>query len=78
MQSMAAGGTPEEEKTVKEDVKQKVEQSADDEYAKLQAAGQDEKDDEQRDRRQLITRMYAQPGMRVVSGLADKWERMDQ
>lgn len=77
--SMSTGKTqPEEEKSMKMDVKEQAEEKADEELDALKAAGQADPEDEKRSRRELVTRMYAQPSMRILAGLADKWERMDQ
>lgn len=75
---MSAGKTPEEEKSIKSEVKEGVEEGADKELEALKDAGRADPEDDNRTRRELVTRMYAQPSMRVLAGLADKWERMEQ
>lgn len=78
VQSMATAGTVDEEKDIKEGLKEQIEKGAENDLEKMKSAGQDDSEDDDRSKRELAIRMYAQPGMKVISGLADKWERFDQ
>ena len=75
---MATAGTVDEEKDLKEGLKEQIEKGAENDLEKMKSAGQDDSEDDDRTKRELAIRMYAQPGMKVISGLADKWERFDQ
>lgn len=77
-QSMATAGTTSEEKDIKEGLEEQIEKGAKKDQEKMKSAGQEDPDDKDRSKKELVIRMYAQPGMRVLSGLADKWERFDQ
>lgn len=77
-QSMATAGSTDEEKKIKDGLKEQVEKGANDDLEKMKSAGQEDPKDEDRSTRELVLKMYAQPGMRVISGLADKLERLDQ
>ena len=77
-QSMTKAGTPDEEQNIKNDLEEKIEKGARKDLDKMESAGQKDPEDEERSKRELVIRMYAQPGMKVLSGMADKWERFDQ
>jgi hypothetical protein len=76
--SLSAGHTTKEEKSARKTVKAKFDSKLDEDKDKLKDADQGDEKDDDRNRKDLAVRMYAQPTMRVVAGLADKWERMEQ
>lgn len=76
--SLAAGQTTKEEKDARQTVKTNFDEKLDEDKGKLKDAGQGDEKDDDRSRKDLAVRMYAQPTMRVVAGIADKWERMEQ
>jgi hypothetical protein len=75
---MATAGTSDQEKDIKSGLEEKIEKGAKEDLEKMKSAGQEDPEDSERSKRELVIRMYAQPGMKVLSGLADKWERFDQ
>ena len=75
---MATAGKTDEEKNIKDGLEDQIEKGAKKDLEKMKSAGQEDPKDEERSKKELVIRMYAQPGMRVLSGLADKWERFDQ
>jgi hypothetical protein len=76
--SLSAGHTTKEEKSARKAVKAKFDEKLDQDKEKLHEADQGDEKDDERNRKELALKMYAQPAMRVVAGLADKWERMEQ
>jgi len=76
--SMAAGQKPSQEKTAREGIKEAFDDKLKEDVEAQDTAGQKDPKDDKRNRRDLAIRLYGQPAMRVVAGIADKWERLEQ
>lgn len=58
-------------------VKDKVSKKVDEEVEQVQKTGNKSKEEgDEQSRKQMATELYAQPAMRILGGLVDKWERI--
>jgi hypothetical protein len=75
---MAARHDTSQEKEARKSVNAALEDKIQDDLDDQDEAGQGDPKDKERTKKDLAVRLYAQPAMRVVAGLADKWERLEQ
>jgi hypothetical protein len=75
---MAAGKEPKQEESLRETAKEAVDSKLEEDVGEQEEAGKKDKLDDKRNRRELAIRLYGQPAMRVIAGIADKWERFEQ
>jgi hypothetical protein len=61
---------------IAQDAQEGVEEHLQADMKKREDAGDIEKGDAEMSRKDKAIKLYAQPAMRVISGLADKWERV--
>lgn len=76
--SMAAGQKPPQEKSAREGLKSAFDDKLKDDLENQDMADRKDAKDDKRNRKELAIRLYGQPAMRVVAGIADKWERLEQ
>jgi hypothetical protein len=76
--SMAAGQKPPQEKTAREGMKQAFDDKLKEDVEEQDMAGKKDEKEDKRNRKELAIRLYGQPAMRVVAGIADKWERLEK
>jgi hypothetical protein len=76
--SLAAGQKPPQEKSVREGAKQAFDDKLKEDLEEQDTADRKDPKDDKRNRRELAIKLYGQPAMRVVAGIADKWERLEK
>jgi len=76
--SMSTGQKPPQEKSAREGIKKAFDEKLEEDLDEQEESGNGDSKDDKRKRRELAARLYGQPAMRVVAGLADKWERLEQ
>lgn len=76
--SMSTGQKPPQEKSAREGIKKAFDGKLEEDLDEQEESGNGDFKDEKRNKKELAARLYGQPAMRVVAGLADKWERLEQ
>ena len=76
--SLAAGQKPSQEKSAREGAKQAFDDKLKEDLEAQDTADRKDPKDDKRNRKELAIRLYGQPAMRVVAGIADKWERLEK
>jgi hypothetical protein len=75
---MAAGQKPPQEQSAREGLKNAFDDKLKEDLENQDIADRKDAKDDKRNRKELAIRLYGQPAMRVVAGIADKWERLEQ
>jgi hypothetical protein len=73
--SSPKGGSTDAE-VVAKGVQRKTDQRLDRDMSKLEDAGALDEEDKEMSRKDKAIKMYAQPALRIIGGLVDKWERV--
>lgn len=76
--SLAAGQKPPQEKAVREGAKEAFDDKLKEDLEAQDTADRKDTKDDKRNRKELAIKLYGQPAMRVVAGIADKWERLEK
>jgi len=76
--SLAAGQKPPQEKAVREGAKEAFDDKLKEDLEAQDTADRKDPKDDKRNRKELAIKLYGQPAMRVVAGIADKWERLEK
>jgi len=76
--SLAAGQKPSQEKSVRDGAKKAFDDKLKEDLEAQDSADRKDPKDDKRNRRELAIKLYGQPTMRVIAGIADKWERLEK